>query len=64
MEELIQEVLDACKSRNVVPGIFAGSAAIEGRVEQGFRLLVFGDGDYGNDSASALGRGRAAAGRQ
>ena len=64
MEEYIQTVLDACKSRNVVPGIFAGANVIARRVEQGFRLLVFGDGDYGTDVSSALNRGRTAAGRQ
>ena len=71
MEANIQKVLDACKRRNVVPGIFAGASAgagpgtsdVEQRVKQGFRFIAFGDDGLGTNASNVLRLGRMAAKR-
>lgn len=60
MEAAIQKVLDACKRRNVVPGIFVNAGDVEQRVKQGFRFLVFGDDGLATGAANTLSRGREA----
>lgn len=60
MEAAIQKVLDACRSRNVIPGIFVNANDVEQRVKQGFRFIVFGDDGLATGAATTLARGREA----
>ena len=65
VEAAVQVVLKACKARNIPCGILCPNAAdVEKRIREGFRIVTVGlDGGITANAATALQRGRTAAGR-
>jgi len=65
LEEAVQRVLRAAKARNLPIGITTSAGNVAERVRQGFNFVTvgFGDGGITPATATALERGRAAAGR-
>lgn len=65
LEEAVQRVLRACKARNLPIGITTSAGNVEERVRQGFNFVTvgFGDGGITPATATALQRGKVAAGR-
>lgn len=64
VEEAIQRVLKACLARKIPVGLTTGADSVEKRIRQGFSFVtVGGDGGISPGTATALQKGRAAAGR-
>ena len=64
VEAAIQRVLRACLAQGVPCAITTNSQSVERRLNEGFRFVTVGfDGGISAGVATALERGRAAAGR-
>ncbi len=64
VEDAIQRVLAACLAQGVPCAITTGAGSVERRLNEGFRFVTVGfDGGISAGVATALERGRAAAGR-
>lgn len=65
VEAAIQTVLQACLATGVACAITTSANSVEQRIAEGFRFVTVGaDGGLSGFTTEALGRGRAAAGRQ